>query len=94
MNDDMCRIDFEPSVPLMDPEMSLHLAMFAAEGLLGRARYAWMRNITSTNRINQSSSTAQPKWERSSSAFLPGCCSASTAKIRFVENSAPMERTD
>ncbi|MBT6485279.1 MAG: hypothetical protein HOK71_11545 [Planctomycetaceae bacterium] len=38
MNDDIFRFEFEPDVPLMDPEMSLHLAMFAAEGLFGRAR--------------------------------------------------------
>lgn len=29
---------FEPHVPLADAEMSLHLAMFAVEGLAGRAR--------------------------------------------------------
>jgi len=29
---------FEPHVPLADAEMSLHLAMFALEGLAGRVR--------------------------------------------------------
>ncbi len=29
---------FEPHVPLVDAEMSLHLAMFAVEGLAGRAQ--------------------------------------------------------
>lgn len=29
---------FEPHVPLADAEMSLHLAMFAVEGLAGRVR--------------------------------------------------------
>jgi hypothetical protein len=29
---------FEPHVPLADAEMSLHLAMFAVEGLAGRAQ--------------------------------------------------------
>ena len=32
------RFDFEPSVPLPEAEMSLHLAMFAVEGLFGEAR--------------------------------------------------------
>lgn len=30
--------DFEPNVPLASAELSLHLAMFAVEGLVGRAR--------------------------------------------------------
>ncbi len=30
--------EFEPHVSLTDAEMSLHLAMFAAEGLFGRAQ--------------------------------------------------------
>ena len=37
MNDDIFRFEFEPSVPLTDPEMSLHLALFAVEGVFGRA---------------------------------------------------------
>jgi len=30
--------EFEPTVSLADVEMSLHLAMFAVEGIFGRAR--------------------------------------------------------
>ena len=30
--------EFEPTVSLADAEMSLHLAMFAVEGIFGRAR--------------------------------------------------------
>ena len=37
MNDDIFRFEFEPSVPLTDTEMSLHLALFAVEGVFGRA---------------------------------------------------------
>ena len=32
------RFHFEPRVSLAEAEMSLHLAMFAIEGLIGRAR--------------------------------------------------------
>ncbi len=32
------RFQFEPRVPLSEAEMSLHLAMFAVEGLYGEAR--------------------------------------------------------
>jgi hypothetical protein len=32
------RFAFEPTVSLAEAEMSLHLAMFAAEGLVGRVR--------------------------------------------------------
>jgi hypothetical protein len=32
------RFQFEPRVSLAEAEMSLHLAMFAVEGLIGRAR--------------------------------------------------------
>jgi len=36
MNAVACRFSFEPTVALGDAEMSLHLAMFAVEGLIGR----------------------------------------------------------
>jgi len=32
------RFEFEPTVPLPEAEMSLHLAMYAVEGLYGEAR--------------------------------------------------------
>jgi hypothetical protein len=35
---DVFRFEFEPTVPLTEAEMSLHLAMFAVEGLYGEAR--------------------------------------------------------
>jgi hypothetical protein len=38
MTVDIFRFEFEPSVPLADAEMSLHLAMYAVEGLFGEAR--------------------------------------------------------
>lgn len=38
MNADVTRFEFDPDLSLTDVEMTLHLAMFAVEGLLGRAR--------------------------------------------------------
>ena len=38
MTANVFRFEFEPSVPLTEAEMSLHLAMFAVEGLYGEAR--------------------------------------------------------
>jgi hypothetical protein len=35
---DVYRFEFDRSVPLADAEMSLHLALFAVEGLYGQAR--------------------------------------------------------
>lgn len=35
---DLFRFEFEPAVSLTDAEMSLHLALFAVEGLFGQAR--------------------------------------------------------
>jgi len=32
------RFEFEPSVPLVEAELTLHLAMYAIEGLYGEAR--------------------------------------------------------
>lgn len=37
MNADVIRFQFDSDVSLEDAEMSLHLAMFAVEGLFGRA---------------------------------------------------------
>lgn len=38
MTADVFRFEFEPTVPLAEAEMSLHLAMYAVEGLYGEAR--------------------------------------------------------
>lgn len=38
MTTDVFRFEFEPSVQLAEAEMSLHLAMYAVEGLFGEAR--------------------------------------------------------
>jgi len=38
MNRDSFRFQFESDVPLDEAEMSLHLAIFAVEGLFGQAR--------------------------------------------------------
>ncbi len=38
MNANVIRFEFEPTVSTADAEMSLHLAMFAVEGIFGRAR--------------------------------------------------------
>ncbi len=38
MTANVFRFEFEPTVPLTEAEMSLHLSMFAVEGLYGEAR--------------------------------------------------------
>ena len=38
MTANVFRFEFEPTVPLTEAEMSLHLAMYAVEGLYGSAR--------------------------------------------------------
>jgi len=38
MNTDVYRFELERSVPLTEAEMSLHLSLFAVEGLFGQAR--------------------------------------------------------
>ena len=38
MQTDVFRFQIDPRVPLEEAEMSLHLAMFAVEGLVGQAR--------------------------------------------------------
>lgn len=38
MRTEVLRFQIDPSVPLEEAEMSLHLAMFAVEGLVGSAR--------------------------------------------------------
>lgn len=38
MTPDVFRFEFERSVPIEEAEMSLHLALFAVEGLFGQAR--------------------------------------------------------
>lgn len=38
MEGDALRFQFDPAVPLEEAESSLHLALFAAEGLFGQAR--------------------------------------------------------
>ena len=38
MTREVFRFEFEPAVPLTEAEMSLHLAMYAVEGLFGEAR--------------------------------------------------------
>ena len=38
MTADVFRFEFEPTVPLPEAEMSLHLATYAVEGLYGEAR--------------------------------------------------------
>ena len=38
MTENVYRFKFEPSVPIVEAELTLHLAMYAIEGLYGQAR--------------------------------------------------------
>jgi len=58
------RYRFREDVDILDTEVTLHLAIIAAEGLYGEARVRMDAATSSTKRSARSSWTPRPPWAR------------------------------